>query len=65
MGGFDPAFASASPGTLTVSRAIASAQRDQLAEFDFLRGGEAYKYRFGAINRFNVGRRFSSGIVAA
>jgi CelD/BcsL family acetyltransferase involved in cellulose biosynthesis len=51
LAGFDPAFERFSPGTLAVGHAIQEAAREGAAEFDFLRGGEAYKYRWGARDR--------------
>jgi CelD/BcsL family acetyltransferase involved in cellulose biosynthesis len=51
LGGFDPGFASVSPGTILIGHALAAAQREGAREFDFLRGAEAYKYRWGASDR--------------
>jgi CelD/BcsL family acetyltransferase involved in cellulose biosynthesis len=51
IGGFDPAFAAFSPGTLLLAHAIDEARREGAVEFDFLRGAEAYKYRWGAADR--------------
>jgi CelD/BcsL family acetyltransferase involved in cellulose biosynthesis len=48
IGGFDPAFAALSPGSLAVAQAIDLAQDEGAAVFDFLRGAEPYKYRWGA-----------------
>jgi CelD/BcsL family acetyltransferase involved in cellulose biosynthesis len=53
LGGFDPEFASVSPGTILIGHALAAAQREGAREFDFLRGAEAYKYRWGASDRPN------------
>lgn len=52
-GGFDPALARWSPGTVLTGRAIQSAATDSAYEFDFLRGDEPYKYTWGAIDRIN------------
>ncbi|MDX7952033.1 GNAT family N-acetyltransferase [Lichenihabitans sp. Uapishka_5] len=52
LGGFDPAFAFESPGTLLVGHAIESAWQDGAAAFQFLRGQEAYKYEWGAVDRW-------------
>ena len=49
IGGFDPAAASLSPGTLLVGHAIEQAQAEGAAVFDFLRGDEPYKQRWGAV----------------
>lgn len=51
LGGFDPRLRALSPGTLLVAHAIAQAQAEGLAAFDFLRGAEAYKYRWGAVDQ--------------
>ncbi len=50
--GLDPAaFAALSPGVVLTAAAIERAIALGRAEFDFLRGDEEYKYRFGAIDR--------------
>lgn len=46
--GYDPAFAHVSAGMVLVGMAIEDAAKEGLTIFDFLRGNEAYKYRFGA-----------------
>jgi CelD/BcsL family acetyltransferase involved in cellulose biosynthesis len=51
LSGFDPAFDRFSPGTLIVGHAIEQAAREGVTQFDFLRGREAYKYRWGARDR--------------
>ena len=48
IGGFDPGAASLSPGTLLVGHAIEQARAEGAAVFDFLRGAEPYKLRWGA-----------------
>jgi CelD/BcsL family acetyltransferase involved in cellulose biosynthesis len=53
LGGLDPAFAHESPGTLIIAHAMEEAIRDGAREFHFLRGGEAYKYGWGAVDRYN------------
>jgi CelD/BcsL family acetyltransferase involved in cellulose biosynthesis len=66
--GFDPAFASLSPGTLVIGHAIDQAFSENAKEFDFLRGRETYKYMWGARGRLNcrrVLRRVSSARTAA
>jgi CelD/BcsL family acetyltransferase involved in cellulose biosynthesis len=52
LGGFDPALAKASPGSLLIAHAIESARRQGATEFGFLRGAESYKYLWGAEDRF-------------
>jgi CelD/BcsL family acetyltransferase involved in cellulose biosynthesis len=51
LGGFDPDAAALSPGTLLVGHAIEQAQAEGAAVFDFLRGDEPYKQRWGATNQ--------------
>jgi CelD/BcsL family acetyltransferase involved in cellulose biosynthesis len=51
IGGFDPRFAQLSPGTLLVAHAIEHAMAEGATAFDFLRGAEAYKYRWGALDQ--------------
>ena len=51
IGGFDPRFAALSPGTLLVAHAIEQAWAEGATSFDFLRGAEAYKYRWGAVDQ--------------
>jgi CelD/BcsL family acetyltransferase involved in cellulose biosynthesis len=58
LGGFDPAFARLSVGMLMIDHAVREAIRDGAVEFDFLRGREAYKYRWGAKDRLTYRRRF-------
>ena len=58
LGGFDPAFGYESPGTLAIGAAIEAAQADGATSFDFLRGQEAYKYGWGAVDRRNQCRTF-------
>jgi CelD/BcsL family acetyltransferase involved in cellulose biosynthesis len=50
LGGFEPRWRALSPGTLLVGYAIEQAMDEGLDAFDFLRGGEGYKYRWGAAN---------------
>jgi CelD/BcsL family acetyltransferase involved in cellulose biosynthesis len=50
LGGFDPRHAAFSPGTLLVGHAIEQACAEGAAAFDFLRGREPYKYRWGAVD---------------
>jgi CelD/BcsL family acetyltransferase involved in cellulose biosynthesis len=55
--GYDPEFAAYAPSRLLIARVIEEACRDGLAEFDFLRGPEAYKYEWGARDRPQFRRR--------
>jgi CelD/BcsL family acetyltransferase involved in cellulose biosynthesis len=49
--GFDPHWAALGPGTVLIGCAIQAAVEEGAREFDFLRGQEAYKYRWGAHDR--------------
>lgn len=51
IGGFDPRWSPYSPGTITLGSAMLRAAREGAVEFHFLRGGEGYKYHFGARDR--------------
>lgn len=51
LSGFDPEFAQYSPGTILVAHAIQEAIREGATAFDFLRGREDYKYRWGAVDQ--------------
>jgi CelD/BcsL family acetyltransferase involved in cellulose biosynthesis len=60
VGGFDSHFSKLSPGAMIIRHAISDAVRDGARVFDFLRGGEPYKYRWGARDE----RQFRLRIVA-
>lgn len=51
IGGFDPDRAEVSPGTLVIAHALERATRAGERTFDFLKGQEPYKYRWGATDR--------------
>jgi CelD/BcsL family acetyltransferase involved in cellulose biosynthesis len=51
LGGFDPRHRALSPGSLLVAHAIEQALAEGAVAFDFLRGAEAYKYRWGALDQ--------------
>lgn len=51
LGGFDPEFTFESPGTILIGHAMRSAAVEGAHAFDFLRGGEPYKYAWGARDR--------------
>jgi CelD/BcsL family acetyltransferase involved in cellulose biosynthesis len=57
LSGFDPAYAKFSAGGLIVEHAIRASIEQGAAEFDFLRGSESYKYRWGARDRMTYRRR--------
>lgn len=56
LGGFDPLFARESPGTVLLGHALDRARAEGAREFHFLRGQEAYKYEWGALDRWNSRR---------
>lgn len=49
--GFDPEYQDLSPGIVTIALDIGSAIAEGYRYYDFLRGGEDYKYRLGAVDR--------------
>lgn len=56
LSGFDPDSAELRPGAQIIRHAIEDAIREGVQEFHFLRGGEAYKYSWGAVGRQNMTR---------
>jgi CelD/BcsL family acetyltransferase involved in cellulose biosynthesis len=54
LGGFDPSLGRLSIGTTLTAAAIRHAIGEGNAEFDFLRGHEAYKYRWAPAERHNA-----------
>lgn len=50
--GFDPKFGEYSPGWILLADLLKWAIENHIGEFDFMRGNEDYKYRFGARDRF-------------
>jgi CelD/BcsL family acetyltransferase involved in cellulose biosynthesis len=52
--GWDSRFAEYSPGWVLLGYLLQWANEHQRDEFDFLRGDEDYKYRFGAVDRILV-----------
>jgi CelD/BcsL family acetyltransferase involved in cellulose biosynthesis len=58
IGGFDPAQAFVSPGTLLIGHALDRALGEGRREFHFLRGREPYKYEWGAVDRMSRRRVF-------
>jgi CelD/BcsL family acetyltransferase involved in cellulose biosynthesis len=52
--GFDPEYRRISPGIMTIARDIQSSISEGYEYYDFLRGDEDYKYRFGAKERYTV-----------
>jgi CelD/BcsL family acetyltransferase involved in cellulose biosynthesis len=58
LGGFDPEMTRLSPGAQLLDYAIRAAIGEGVHEFHFLRGGENYKYAWGAADRVNLARTF-------
>ena len=56
LGGYDPALPHPGLGALAIGHAIREAAAEGLAEVHFLRGREAYKYAWGAVDRPLQGR---------
>ena len=52
--GLDFSFRELSPGWVLLGYLLKWANENQRSEFDFLRGNEDYKYRFGAVDRYIV-----------
>lgn len=52
IAGFDPDWTELSPGTLLMAYAIERAIDEGCSVFDLLRGAEAYKYGWGAVDRW-------------
>lgn len=57
LGGFDPECAPFGIGNQMVAQAIAAARDEGARSFDFLRGQEPYKYRWGARDTTTFNRR--------
>jgi CelD/BcsL family acetyltransferase involved in cellulose biosynthesis len=53
LGGWNPVLAKVSPGLVSIWYSMLAGIDEGIEEFDFLRGSEAYKYRFGARPRWN------------
>ena len=59
LGGFDDAHAFISPGTILLGAMLEQAIGEGRSEAHFLRGGERYKYTWGAKDRFNWSGRLT------
>ncbi|HEY8612963.1 MAG TPA: GNAT family N-acetyltransferase [Roseomonas sp.] len=57
LSGFDEARAFESPGSILLGHIAEQAIAEGRRELHFLRGGEAYKYAWGGVDRVNAGRR--------
>jgi CelD/BcsL family acetyltransferase involved in cellulose biosynthesis len=56
LSGFDPDHSRLRPGAQIMGHAIEAAIGEGAREFHFLRGGEGYKYTWGAVDRPNTAR---------
>jgi CelD/BcsL family acetyltransferase involved in cellulose biosynthesis len=56
LSGFAASFSQISPGLLVVGHAIEQAIEEGCSTFDFLRGQESYKYKWGAIDSLTYAR---------
>ena len=52
--GIDRRFLELSPGWVLLGHLLQWVNENKRAEFDFMRGNEEYKYRFGAVDKFVV-----------
>lgn len=52
--GFDQRFLEYSPGWVLLGNLLQWANENQRQEFDFMRGDEEYKYRFGGVDKYVV-----------
>ena len=59
--GYDPSFATLSPGLLCVAEGIREAIAEGCSRADLLRGGEPYKYRLGAVDEQLVRLQITPG----
>jgi CelD/BcsL family acetyltransferase involved in cellulose biosynthesis len=57
--GLDRRFMELSPGWVLLGYLLEWANQNQRLEFDFMRGDEEYKYRFGALDKFVVQAKIS------
>ena len=63
LGGYDLAHGFVSPGTLLIGAMLEQAAAEGRTEADFLRGQEAYKYAWGAVDQVNHACRLTRGLV--
>jgi len=59
--GLDRQFTEYSPGWVLLGHLLRWANENGRTEFDFMRGDEEYKYRFGAVDRFVVRATLKAG----
>jgi CelD/BcsL family acetyltransferase involved in cellulose biosynthesis len=58
LGGFDPGYSQYSVGNLAFTKVVEKCIERKIEEYDLLKGGESYKFRFTAKYRTNLGIRF-------
>ena len=59
--GWEPDWAPLRLGTVVISEAVRACAEQGLHTFDFLRGTEPYKYRFGAVDHYDDTRLLPRG----
>jgi len=57
--GLNRSFLELSPGWVLLGYLLQWANENKRSHFDFMRGGEEYKYRFGAVDKFVVSAKVS------
>ncbi len=60
--GWDPSFAANSLGSVLLHQAIRMASQSGVQTFDFFRGDEPYKYRFGAVDTIDRSYLLARGL---
>ena len=60
--GWDPSYAASSLGSVLLHQAIRMAAQSGVRTFDFLRGDERYKYRFGAVDAIDRSYLLARGL---
>ena len=58
LGGFDPNYSQYSVGSLILMKVIEKCIEKKIEEYDLLKGGEPYKFRYTAKYKTNLGIRF-------
>jgi hypothetical protein len=58
LSGFDPYYSKYSVGNLVLLKVIEKCIERKIKEFDFMKGGESYKFRYSVKHRRNLGIKF-------